>query len=98
MFLVLLIVFFTLKLNDCVEYTCSRELVDKTDNCTISDKQPTGKILSLIRLHFVELCVGQIKKRIHTYIQMMVTTSNNHSQPVVPKSYPQPGKFWQACY
>ena len=24
--------FFTLKLNDCVDKTCSRELADKTDN------------------------------------------------------------------
>ena len=42
--------FFTLKLNDYVEWTCSRKLADKTDNCTVSDKQPTGKILTLIRL------------------------------------------------
>ena len=29
---------------------------------------------------------------------MQPTTSNNHSQPIVPKPCPQPGRFWQACY
>ena len=33
-----------------VEKTCSRALADKTDKCTVSDKQSTGKILILIRL------------------------------------------------
>ena len=47
------IVLFTLKLNDYVEYTCSRELGDKTDNYMVSDKQPTGKILTLIRLQIL---------------------------------------------
>ena len=32
---------------------CSRELADKTDNCTVSDKQPTGKILMLSRLQIL---------------------------------------------
>ena len=31
----------------------SRELAVKTDNCTVSDKQPTGKILTLIRLQIL---------------------------------------------
>ena len=32
---------------------CSRELADKTDNCTVSDEQPTGNILTLIRLQIL---------------------------------------------
>ena len=40
----------------------SRELTDKTDNCTVSDKQPTGKILTLIRA----MC--QQNKKKNTYM------------------------------
>ena len=29
---------------------------------------------------------------------MQPTTSNNNSQPIVPKPCPQPGRFFQACY
>ena len=45
--------FFTLELNDCAEQTCSRELADKTGNCTVSDTLPTGKILTLIRIQIL---------------------------------------------
>ena len=33
-----------------MKYTYRRELANKTDNCTVSDKQPRGMILTLLRL------------------------------------------------
>ena len=30
--------------------------------------------------------------------EMQPTANNNHSQAIVPKPSPRPGRFWQACY
>ena len=30
--------------------------------------------------------------------EVMQPTTNNHSESIVPKPWPQPGRFWQACY
>ena len=59
--------YFTLKLNDYVEHPRSRELADKNDNCTVSDKQPTGKILTLIRRKFCRAMFKPNKKK-NTYM------------------------------
>ena len=29
---------------------------------------------------------------------MQPATSNNHSRPIAPKPFPQPGRFWQVFY
>ena len=49
------------------KYTCRRELANKTDNYTVSDKEPKGRNLTLIRLKICRATCKPNKKR-NTYI------------------------------
>ena len=47
---------------------CRKDVANKTDNRTVSDKQPTGRILTLIRLQICRVTCKLNKKK-NTYIQ-----------------------------